>query len=77
MPLEGLNIQNLPVSDLSPLAGITTLRSLLLLGNQVSDLSPLAGLGPVGFAQASAPYPWPVASLTSSATRSGVMPKCL
>ena len=32
------------VSDLAPLSGLTTLRSLLLRSNNVTDISPLAGL---------------------------------
>src|SRR5262249_12035112 len=46
MPLEILNLQDLPVSDLSPLRGMTTLRQLILAGNALSDLSPLTGLKP-------------------------------
>ncbi len=32
------------VSDVTPLAGLTSLESLMLVGTQVSDVSPLAGL---------------------------------
>ena len=32
------------ISDISPLAGLTKLRSLDLQGNQISDINPLAGL---------------------------------
>ncbi|RVU21604.1 leucine-rich repeat domain-containing protein [Methylobacterium oryzihabitans] len=35
---------NTQVSDLSVLAGLTSLQSLYLMNTQVSDLSPLAGL---------------------------------
>jgi internalin A len=44
MPLVGLNLQDVPVSDPSPLVGMTTLRTLHLRANKVSDLSPFAGL---------------------------------
>ena len=39
------------VSDLSPLAGLTNLRELLLTDNSVSDLSPLAELNGLTFLQ--------------------------
>ena len=32
------------ISDISPLAGLTTLGELHLYGNQISDIAPLAGL---------------------------------
>jgi len=32
------------VNDVSPLAGLTALQGLHLLGTQVSDVSPVAGL---------------------------------
>lgn len=44
MSLEGLNIPNTGVSDLSALAGMETLRSLNISGTPVIDLSPLNGL---------------------------------
>ena len=43
--LKSLWISYAPaVSDISPLAGLTTLEDLLLHGNAISDVSPLAGL---------------------------------
>jgi Leucine-rich repeat (LRR) protein len=47
MPLEYLNLSYLPVSDLSVLASMKSLRHLVLVGMPVSDLTPLRGL-PVG-----------------------------
>lgn len=38
------NLSDNPISDVSPLAGLTGLQSLGLSGTKVSDLSPLAGL---------------------------------
>lgn len=48
-PLRGLELTSLelertPVSDLSPLRDMTSLRELTLNGTKVTDLSPLAGL---------------------------------
>ena len=42
--IRKLSLTRLQVTDLSPLAGLTSLRSLLLDGTQVTDLSPFAGL---------------------------------
>ena len=43
--LTNLTIRNLWVSDLSPLSGLTKLRSLTIYnGASIEDLSPLAGL---------------------------------
>jgi len=39
-----LDLSDTDVSDLSPLARLTGLRTLGLYGTKVSDLSPLAGL---------------------------------
>jgi tRNA A-37 threonylcarbamoyl transferase component Bud32 len=44
MPLEYLNLTEVPVSDLSALAGLRSMRRLVLEGMPVSDLSPLQGL---------------------------------
>jgi Leucine-rich repeat (LRR) protein len=44
MPLEYLNLTALPVSDLSPLGGLKSLRMLILDSTPVSDLKPLEGL---------------------------------
>ena len=42
--LEGLELTDTQVSDLTPIAGLTALESLELAGTQVSDLAPIAGL---------------------------------
>ena len=42
--LQSLSLIGIPVSDLSPLAGLTELTNLDLARTQVKDLSPLAGL---------------------------------
>ncbi len=42
--IRKLSLIDLQVSDLSPLAGITSLQVLWLEGTQVTDLSPLAGI---------------------------------
>jgi Leucine-rich repeat (LRR) protein len=44
MPLEYLNLAYLPVSDLSHLKDMTTLRQLVLDETPVTDLSALKGL---------------------------------
>jgi Leucine-rich repeat (LRR) protein len=44
MPLEYLNLGHLPVSDLSPLENMTTLRNLVLDETRVTDLAALKGL---------------------------------
>ena len=41
---EALFLESLDLVDLSPLAGLTSLRTLYLAQNQLVDLSPLAGL---------------------------------
>ena len=46
MPLKKLYLQNTPVSDLSPVAGMQ-LESLHVSGTEVTDLSPLKGM-PLG-----------------------------
>lgn len=45
MPLEYLNLTELPVSDLSVIASMKSLRRLVLDSTSVSDLTPLHGLG--------------------------------
>jgi hypothetical protein len=45
MPLDYLNLTDLPVSDLAPLASLKSLTALVLDGMPVSDLAPLRGLG--------------------------------
>ncbi len=47
--VDGVSINSNSVSDLSPLAGLTKLRSLSLPSNNISDLSPLAGLTNLGY----------------------------
>ena len=42
--MEWLRLQGTPVSDLTPLAGLTSLQELWLCNAQVSDLTPLVGL---------------------------------
>jgi hypothetical protein len=42
--LRELSLNGNPITDLSPLAGLTSLQSLIMEDNIVSDLSPLAGL---------------------------------
>jgi len=42
--LTSLNLNHNPISDLSPLAGLTNLTELRLLDNTATDLTPLGGL---------------------------------
>ena len=42
--LDDLRLEGNEISDLSPLAGLTSLTLLHLAGNEISDLTPLAGL---------------------------------
>jgi Leucine-rich repeat (LRR) protein len=44
MPLEYLNLSNLPVTDLSVLRGMTSLQQLVLDGTPVADLAPVKDL---------------------------------
>ena len=43
-PTEKTKLTNKDLTDLSPLAGLTSLQALLVYSTQVSDLKPLAGL---------------------------------
>jgi hypothetical protein len=45
MPLEYLNVNDQPVSDLAPIASLKSLRVFLLDSTSPSDLTPLRGLG--------------------------------
>jgi Leucine-rich repeat (LRR) protein len=42
--LRSLDLESTPVSDVTPLAGLTALRSLALGGSHVRDLTPLPAL---------------------------------
>ena len=42
--LEFLDLYATDTTDLTPLAGLTSLREILLVGNEVTDISPVAGL---------------------------------
>ena len=42
--IQILDISNTQISDLSPLANLRTLVSLLALGNQIQNLSPIKEL---------------------------------
>jgi len=39
-----LSLENLGITDISPLAGMTQLSSLIISGNDISDITPLRGL---------------------------------
>ncbi|RKU19258.1 hypothetical protein C6500_11200 [Candidatus Poribacteria bacterium] len=65
--LEEISLHDNPLSDLSPLSGLTALKEVRLSGKSFSDLSPLAGLTNlegVGFWKTSVSDLSPLAGLT-------------